>query len=469
MKKIGVLVLSSCLLFVTFAEGIMPFDINLRRGNIHNDVLLLQQYLNNHGFPLAQSGPGSPGNETNYFWPRTQRALRAFQEYYGVQILSPLNLLFGTGNFFSFTRNYINNQLLTVKPDTPGQNKDQTTPVIHTVTNTVDTNIGTTPPIAWVYVGGGGGGGRSITPTILFNDITMSYTTTPFQITATSDSSWDFVYESSNPTIASVIGDIVTVHDIGSITLTATQSASGRYISISDTATLTITDIDGCEDSPCENGGTCTHVAPGGYSCDCAFGYSWETCGTFDGYSVWGMATGITDTVVLQNNGGNNMSLSWNGAFTFSSLLANLATYIVTIETEPESLVCSLSNATWTISGSNITNIWLACLARPAMSNFPNIINNAATGIPTYTLTTPTSNSIWGITYSIGNNGIWSISGNLLTIHGTGTTTLTATQAANGIYGIGTIQATLTINVVDACVSSPCLNGTCNRTRSVPD
>ncbi len=67
MKKISVSILSLCLFFVTFADNIIPFDINLRRGDAHNDVLRLQQYLNNHGFPLAQSGPGSPGNETNYF------------------------------------------------------------------------------------------------------------------------------------------------------------------------------------------------------------------------------------------------------------------------------------------------------------------------------------------------------------------------------------------------------------------
>ena len=129
----------------------------------------------------------------------------------------------------------------------------------------------------------------------------MSYTTTPFQITATSDSPGNFVYGSSNAAIASVSGDMVTIHDIGSVTLTvtqsasgsrgwpspsSTQSASGRYVSVSDTATLTITDIDGCAGSPCQNGGTCTHVAPGGYSCDCELGYSGATCTTFDGYSV---------------------------------------------------------------------------------------------------------------------------------------------------------------------------------------
>lgn len=118
------------------AQALAPFNINLHRGNSHDDVLRLQQYLNSSGFLLAESGPGSMGNETNYFGPLTQEAVRAFQEYYGVQILSPLSLIFGTGNFFSFTRNFINNQLLNIQPSLP----TITTPTTTTSTNTTSTN-----------------------------------------------------------------------------------------------------------------------------------------------------------------------------------------------------------------------------------------------------------------------------------------------------------------------------------------
>lgn len=66
MKKISSFV--ACFMLVVFsAQALAPFNIDLRRGDVHPDVLRLQQYLNSTGFSLAVSGPGSSGNETRYF------------------------------------------------------------------------------------------------------------------------------------------------------------------------------------------------------------------------------------------------------------------------------------------------------------------------------------------------------------------------------------------------------------------
>jgi hypothetical protein len=72
------------------------------------DVLCLQQYLNAHGESLAQSGPGSPGEETDYFGSLTFNTLVRFQEAYAAQILAPLNLSKGTGYFGVSTRSFVN-------------------------------------------------------------------------------------------------------------------------------------------------------------------------------------------------------------------------------------------------------------------------------------------------------------------------------------------------------------------------
>ena len=55
------------------------FARDLTLGTRGSDVMLLQIYLNAHGFPVAEAGPGSAGEETTYFGVGTQAALAKFQ------------------------------------------------------------------------------------------------------------------------------------------------------------------------------------------------------------------------------------------------------------------------------------------------------------------------------------------------------------------------------------------------------
>lgn len=57
--------------------GVFTRDLELN--DTGEDILRLQQFLNTHGFPVAPAGPGSPGDETNYFGLNTYRALIKFQ------------------------------------------------------------------------------------------------------------------------------------------------------------------------------------------------------------------------------------------------------------------------------------------------------------------------------------------------------------------------------------------------------
>jgi hypothetical protein len=72
-----------------------------------SDTFKIQQYLNTHGFHVAQSGAGSPGHETSFFGRRTKAAIKAFQEAHSVDILVPLGLTKGTGFLGARTRAYI--------------------------------------------------------------------------------------------------------------------------------------------------------------------------------------------------------------------------------------------------------------------------------------------------------------------------------------------------------------------------
>jgi peptidoglycan hydrolase-like protein with peptidoglycan-binding domain len=60
------------------------FTRNLELGMTGDDVKMLQKYLNSHGYPLATSGAGSNGFETNYFGNLTKQALISFQKGNGI-------------------------------------------------------------------------------------------------------------------------------------------------------------------------------------------------------------------------------------------------------------------------------------------------------------------------------------------------------------------------------------------------
>jgi peptidoglycan hydrolase-like protein with peptidoglycan-binding domain len=64
----------------------VQFTRDLSLGSSGADVKLLQQFLNTHGFPIALTGPGSPGQETGSFGAKTQLALKRFQTLYAPQI-----------------------------------------------------------------------------------------------------------------------------------------------------------------------------------------------------------------------------------------------------------------------------------------------------------------------------------------------------------------------------------------------
>ena len=87
------------------------------------------------------------------------------------------------------------------------------------------------------------------------------------------------------------------------------------------------------------------------------------SCGTSSGsFSVGGTVSGLTGIgLVLQNNGGDNLAIGANGAFTFTTQLADGAAYAVTVKTQPNGQSCTVTNGSGTLAGANVTNVAVSC------------------------------------------------------------------------------------------------------------
>jgi hypothetical protein len=81
---------------------------DLKLGDVDPEVKILQQLLNSRGFIISESGPGSPGNETELFGKNTKDALIKFQEANSEILLKPFGLTNGTGFLGELTRKLLN-------------------------------------------------------------------------------------------------------------------------------------------------------------------------------------------------------------------------------------------------------------------------------------------------------------------------------------------------------------------------
>src|SRR5882724_9916011 len=87
-------------------------------------------------------------------------------------------------------------------------------------------------------------------------------------------------------------------------------------------------------------------------------------------YTVGGTLSGLAGTgLVLQNNGGNDLALSANGTFSFTTSVASGAPYSVSIKTQPSNpaQTCVVENAAGTTGSANVTAISVKCTTDPVL------------------------------------------------------------------------------------------------------
>ena len=85
-------------------------------------------------------------------------------------------------------------------------------------------------------------------------------------------------------------------------------------------------------------------------------------------FAIGGSVSGMTGTgLVLQDNGGDNLSISSNGAFTFATAVASGRAYAVTVLIQPSgpNRVCTVTDGSGA-ANANITNVEVECSPSPS-------------------------------------------------------------------------------------------------------
>ena len=151
-------------------------------------------------------------------------------------------------------------------------------------------------------------------------------------------------------------------------------------------------------------------------------------------YTIGGQLSGLESgaTVTLQNNGGDDLTLTANGNFTFSTAIANGAAYHVTVLTSPAEHGCTVTNGEGTIHAADVADVAIVCSLTPRglFSAAPNLstsrIGHSATLLPDGRVLVAGGYGVGAATavlYDPGTNS-WSPAANLITPRGYHSATL---------------------------------------------
>ena len=157
---------------------------------------------------------------------------------------------------------------------------------------------------------------------------------------------------------------------------------------------------------------------------------------TADETVTWSLGAANDGALFSINNSG---VLVFNAAPDYESTLHS-NTYIVQVKATDTNSVTTSQQLTITITDVSEN------LSPAVLSNFDSFTVSSATS--DFTINAPTSNSSGAITYTSSNPAVATITGTTVYLVGPGTTTSTATQAADGSYLANSISATMNVSAL---------------------
>ena len=274
---------------------------------------------------------------------------------------------------------------------------------------------------------------------------------------------------------------------------TQAYSVSGNLTGLTSGASIVLS-VDGQNQTLNQNGGYTTSLSlstGSSYSIAIAKQPAGETCSVTNGsgtigssnanniqiactpnpaqtYTIGGEVTGLSGSVVLQDNGGDTITVTPSGftatpaialraitpvAFTFPTALVNLAAYNVTVLSQPTGQTCTVANAAGTVQGANVTNVAVSCTNNPPPTY---TIGGTLTGLPSGGLVTLQDNG--GDNLNLSANGSFSFATPVGSTYNV--TVFDGTATCSVSNGSGTATANVTNVQVTCAPSSYSIGGT---------
>ena len=186
-------------------------------------------------------------------------------------------------------------------------------------------------------------------------------------------------------------------------------------------------------------------------------------------FTIGGTVSGLIGSLVLEDNGGDALTMSSNGTFTFATPVAQGSTYHVTVQTQPSTQTCTVANGTDPLGAANVSNVTVICAVNAytvggtvsGLTGTVTLLDNGGDTLPvsgngSFTFPTPVAE---GSSYSVTiqtqpalqtcavTNGLDPMGGsnvtNVTVICATNNTTLSV--AATGTIPLNNGSATLTV------------------------
>ena len=83
-------------------------------------------------------------------------------------------------------------------------------------------------------------------------------------------------------------------------------------------------------------------------------------CST-NAYKVGGTVMGLAGNIVLQNNQGDDITVSADGTFEFPTAVVSGGSYAVTIKTQPDTKICTVTGDTGQVTSGPVTSVMVTC------------------------------------------------------------------------------------------------------------